>query len=120
MTDVVLAANLQDNTTPVGNGHDHGAWLPGFGRPHPHWLGYTLGYRIVDDGLEAEMDTGGDTSVDVRPRAVMRRPADASWRTFNHRPAGADSQTEDVGRPINVRCCGAQMSARTALMVRSV
>lgn len=72
MTDVVLAANLQDNTTPVGNGHDHGAWLPGFGRPHPHWLGYTLGYRIVGDLLGTGADLRGDAWVNIPAHEVIK------------------------------------------------
>lgn len=49
VTDEVIAANLPDNATLVGNGHDHRAWFFGFGGRYPRWLGYTLGYRIVGD-----------------------------------------------------------------------
>ncbi|MCJ2090407.1 DUF2268 domain-containing protein [Methylobacterium sp. E-005] len=72
VTDEVLAANLPDNATLVGNGHDHGAWFFGFGGRYPRWLGYTLGYRIVGDWLDAGADTGGDAWVNVPAHDVIK------------------------------------------------
>lgn len=51
VTDDVIAANLPDNTTLVGNSHGHRAWFFGFGRRYPRGLGYTLSCRIVGDWL---------------------------------------------------------------------
>ncbi|TXN48328.1 hypothetical protein FV232_18940 [Methylobacterium sp. WL30] len=64
VTDAELAANLPDDATLAGAGHDHRAWFFGAGR-YPRWLGYTLGYRIVGDWLEADADTGGGAWVDI-------------------------------------------------------
>lgn len=71
VTDEVLAANLPDNATLVGNGHDHRAWFYGFGGRYPRWLGYTLGYRIVGDWLEATADLSGDAWVNVPAHEVI-------------------------------------------------
>lgn len=71
VTDEVLKANLPDNATLVGNGHDHRAWFFGFGGRYPRWLGYTLGYRIVGDWLEAASGMGVDTWVDVPAHEVI-------------------------------------------------
>lgn len=70
-TDDVLKANLPDNATLVGDGHDHRAWFFGFGGRYPRWLGYTLGYRIVGDWLDAEADPSGDTWVNVPAHEVI-------------------------------------------------
>lgn len=71
VTNEVLAANLPDNATLVGNGHDHRAWFFGFGGRYPRWLGYTLGYHIVGDWLEAGADLSGDTWINVPAHVVI-------------------------------------------------
>jgi hypothetical protein len=72
VSDEERRANLPDNTTLLSTGHDHLAWFFGFGGCHPRWLGYTLGYRIVGDWLDAEARTKS-----------LRRPADARCRAAN-------------------------------------
>ncbi|KTS06440.1 hypothetical protein SB2_22010 [Methylobacterium radiotolerans] len=71
VTDEVLAANLPDNATLVGNEHDHRAWFFGFGGRYPRWLGYTLGYRIVGDWLKTVGDLSGDAWVNVLAHEVI-------------------------------------------------
>lgn len=71
VTDEVLAANLPDNATLVGNGHDHRAWFFGVGGRYPRWLGYTLGYRIVGDWLETNVSIGGDIWITVPAHEVI-------------------------------------------------
>ncbi|WCS26694.1 DUF2268 domain-containing protein [Methylobacterium sp. NMS14P] len=71
VTDEVLAANLPDDATLVGNGHDHRAWFFGVGGRYPRWLGYTLGYRIVGDWLETGADLSGDAWVSVLANEVI-------------------------------------------------
>ncbi|TXN80273.1 DUF2268 domain-containing putative Zn-dependent protease [Methylobacterium sp. WL8] len=71
VTDEVLAANLPDNATLVSNGHDHRAWFFGFGGRYPRWLGYTLGYRIVGDWLEAGADLSGAAWINVPAHVVI-------------------------------------------------
>ncbi|KQO69147.1 hypothetical protein ASF22_18455 [Methylobacterium sp. Leaf87] len=71
VTDEVLAANLPDNATLGSNGHDHRAWFFGFGGRYPRWLGYTLGYRIVGDWLEAGADLSGAAWINVPAHVVI-------------------------------------------------
>ena len=47
--DEVLAANLPDNATLVGNGHGQWTCSFGFEEWYLRWLGYTRSYRIVGD-----------------------------------------------------------------------
>lgn len=79
VTDEVLNANLPDNATLISNWHDHRAWFYGFGGHHPRWLGYTLGYRMVGDWLEAGPDLRGDTWITVPAHEVIK---DARGRTL--------------------------------------
>ncbi|WP_313901127.1 DUF2268 domain-containing putative Zn-dependent protease [Methylobacterium sp. J-092] len=100
VTDAELAANLPDDATLAGAGHDHRAWFFGAGR-YPRWLGYTLGYRIVGDWLEAGADTGGGAWVDIPAPDVI---AAARGRTLpNLRPpARAASQPRGgMAKPVD-------------------
>jgi hypothetical protein len=72
VTDEVLVANLPDNATLVGNGHDHRAWFFGLGGQYPRWLGYTLGYRIVGDWLETGADLSGDAWINIPAHEVIK------------------------------------------------
>lgn len=67
----VLKANLPDQATLMGSGHDHGAWFFGVGGRYPRWLGYTLGYRIVGDWLEANAEIDGETWINVPAHEVI-------------------------------------------------
>ena len=80
VTDDVLNANLPDNATLVGNGHDHRAWFFGFGGRYPRWLGYTLGYRIVGDWLDTTTIIGAEAWIDVPAHEVI---AAARGRTLS-------------------------------------
>lgn len=71
VTDEVLEANLPDDATLIGDGHDHRAWFFGLGERYPRWLGYTLGYRIVGDWLEARTSIRGDAWVNVPAQEVI-------------------------------------------------
>jgi len=71
VSDEVLKANLPDNATLMGNGHDHGAWFFGVGGRYPRWLGYTLGYRLVGDWLETKTDIPGDIWITVPAHEVI-------------------------------------------------
>jgi len=55
----------------VTNGHDHRAWFFGLGGRYPRWLGYTLGYHIVGDWLEAGADLSGDAWINVPAHVVI-------------------------------------------------
>ncbi|KMO40149.1 hypothetical protein VQ02_08430 [Methylobacterium variabile] len=81
VTDEVLKANLPDNATLIGNGHDHRAWFFGLGGRYPRWLGDRLGYRIVGDWLAAQAAISGDTWVNVPAHDVIRA---ASGRTLSN------------------------------------
>lgn len=72
VTDAELEANLPDDATLVGSAHDHRAWFFGFGARHPRWLGYTLGYRIVGDWLDARTDVDSDAWVNVPADEVIK------------------------------------------------
>lgn len=96
VTDEVLEANLPDNATLLGNGHDHRAWFFGFGGRYPRWLGYTLGYRIVGDWLETRGDLSGDAWLTSwRIRSLTQR-ADAPLRTSAPRPEWSASRSQRV------------------------
>lgn len=71
VADEVLKANLPDNATLTGTGHDHRAWFFGVGGRYPRWLGYTLGYRIVGDWLETKAEIDGETWIDVPAHEVL-------------------------------------------------
>ncbi|MFF8802373.1 MULTISPECIES: DUF2268 domain-containing putative Zn-dependent protease [unclassified Methylobacterium] len=72
VTDEVIAANLPDNATLIGNGHDHRVWFFGFKGERPRWLGYTLGYRIAGDWLNAQAKVDGVTWVNVPAHEVIK------------------------------------------------
>lgn len=71
VTDDALRANLPDDVTLAGTGHDHRTWFYGLGDSHPRWLGYTLGYRIVGDWLAAMPAVGADAWVNVPAAEVL-------------------------------------------------
>ncbi|KAB1073522.1 DUF2268 domain-containing protein [Methylobacterium planeticum] len=81
VSDAALEANRPDRATLIGAGYDHRAWFFGFGGRYPRWLGYTLGYRIVGDWLDAAPDIGGDTWINVPAHDVI---AAASGRTLSN------------------------------------
>ena len=51
-------------------GYDHAAWFFGT-RQRPRWLGYTLGYRIVEAWLAGAEPLDGDTWVNVTAATVL-------------------------------------------------
>ena len=50
--------------------YDHNAWFFG-GSDQPRWLGYSLGYQMVGDWLEAAGDIDADTWVNVPAHEVI-------------------------------------------------
>lgn len=86
VSDAELAANRPDPAALAGTDHDHGAWFYGCGGRYPRWLGYTLGYRIVGNWLEAGAAPDGDTWVNVPADAVL---AAARGRTLAEAPMSA-------------------------------
>lgn len=81
VSDEVLRANLPDNVTLISNGHDHRVWFYGFKGERPRWLGYTLGYRIVGDWLDAQATVDGVTWITVPAHEVIKA---ASGRTLSN------------------------------------
>ncbi|TXN60036.1 hypothetical protein FV228_24380 [Methylobacterium sp. WL18] len=70
VSDTELAENPPDFAALSGLNHDHGAWFYGRGGRYPRWLGYTLGYRIVADWLNAVLAPDGDAWVNVTADTV--------------------------------------------------
>ncbi|SFL84395.1 DUF2268 domain-containing putative Zn-dependent protease [Methylobacterium pseudosasicola] len=71
VSDAVLEANRPDPAALADTGHNHAAWFYGRGGRYPRWLGYTLGYRIVGDWLEAGPAPDGDAWVHVPANKVL-------------------------------------------------
>lgn len=91
VTDEVLKANLPDEATLIGTGHDHRAWFFGSGGKRPRWLGYTLGYRIVGDWMDAAAATiDGDAWINVPAHDVLKAAYGRTLSNFEH--GGGESE----------------------------
>lgn len=71
VSEELLKANLPSDEALASSDYDHAAWFFGHGGRFPRWLGYTLGYRVVADWLEAEEAVDGDSWVNVPAQQVI-------------------------------------------------
>ena len=71
VTDDVLRSHLPDAAALARTDYDHDAWFYGAVGRYPHWLGYTLGYRIAGNWLETAPDLSGDAWASVSDKDVI-------------------------------------------------